>query len=107
MRAVGIMVLALALLGGCRKKVEQVKTPVSQLAPLGGGLPAAQPAEAENDNSGAPQPAQPAAATPDGGAARTVITAPKTTTTPSVASPYVPGGGSQHLPMWKQRAKFY
>jgi hypothetical protein len=35
------------------------------------------------------------------------MVAPKTTNTPSVASPYVPGGGPGRLPLWKQRAKFY
>jgi hypothetical protein len=101
-----MVLVALALLGACRKKVEKVRTPISQLDPLGGAAQAP-PAPTAEAREGEPSPPQPAAQPTDGGVHKTVITAPKTTTTPSVASPYIPGGGSEHLPMWKQRAKFY
>jgi len=101
-----MVLVALAVFGACKKKVEKVRTPISQLDPLGGAVQAPPAATAEAREGEPPQP-QPAAETSDAGVHKKVITAPKTTTTPSVASPYVPGGGSQRLPMWKQRAKFY
>jgi hypothetical protein len=106
----GVMVV-LALLGGagCKKKPALVRTPVSQLDPLGTGIGAA-PVGEDNGVPSGPQTVvlQPEGPAPDGGAAhQKIMVAPKTTNTPSVASPYVPGGGPGRLPLWKQRAKFY
>jgi len=104
-----MMVLAVVAVSatGCKKKPALVETPVMELDPMGGSRPAPPPV-VEDENGAAPQPVAQAAATPDGGAARQkVMVAPKTTNTPTVASPYVPGGGRDRLPMWRQRAKFY
>jgi hypothetical protein len=101
-----IAVVAVAA-GGCKKKPALVKTPVMELDPAGGSTAAPLPVADVENTAPQPAPAQ-AAATPDGGTShQKVMVAPKTTNTPTVASPYVPGGGRDRLPMWRQRAKFY
>jgi hypothetical protein len=105
-----LLVVAVLVCGvGCKKKPALVRTPVSQIDPLGGGTAIGPAPVGEDDNSGVPQqPQRQPAQVPDGGVAhQKVIVAPKTTNTPTVASPYIPGGGRERLPMWKQRAKFY
>jgi hypothetical protein len=102
-----VMAVVAVAAGGCKKKPALVKTPVMELDPVGGARPAPTPAT-EEENSAPAQPVAQPAATPDGGVARQkVMVAPRTTNTPTVASPYVPGGGRDRLPMWRQRAKFY
>jgi hypothetical protein len=105
----GVLVVVALLAGaGCKKKPALVRTPVSQLDPLGTGI-GAMPV-GEDNGGGAQQPVameQPAPATDGGAVHQKVMVAPKTTNTPSVASPYIPGGGREKLPLWKQRAKFY
>jgi len=102
-----VMALVAVAAGGCKKKPALVRTPVMELDPMGGARSAPTPAT-EEENTAA-QPAQKQAeAAPDGGVPhQQVMVAPKTTNTPTVASPYVPGGGRDRLPMWRQRAKFY
>jgi hypothetical protein len=102
-----MMALALGALAaaGCKRKPALVQTPVSQLPPLGG---TAIPPPEEDP---APQP-QRAATRPvsvtDAGVVKAAPAAPALKpTAPTVANPYVPGGGREKLPMWKQRAKFY
>jgi hypothetical protein len=103
-----LVMVGLSLLGGaCRKRAPLVQTPVSQLDPLQGAAPVQPQYVAENSGPTFHQPVLQPASSPDGGAPKAVMTPPKTTTTPTVASPYIPGGGSEHLPMWRQRAKFY
>ena len=107
MKGAVMMALFLGALAtaGCKRKPELVETPVLQLAPLGGG--AVPPPE----EAPAPQPPRAAVTrrTPptDGGAPKVVAPAPSKATVPTAAHPYVPRGGSEKLPMWKQRAKFY
>jgi hypothetical protein len=102
-----MVVVAVALLGGgCRKKPGLVRTPVTQLDPLGGSTPAPLPVAEDVDDAGQPAPSR-AADAPDAGLAAKKAVAPAKASGPSVASPYLPGGGSEHLPMWRQRAKFF
>ena len=103
MRVVVVALVMGALAGGCKKKAPLVKTPVSQLAPLGGQQ------QAPVEEPTAPPPViehqvaknEPAS---DAGVPRATPVKPQV---PSVANPYVTAPGSLRLPMYKQRAKFY
>ena len=108
MKLWAMVIVGVALLGaGCRKRAVLVRTPITQLDPVEGVAPSPPRYVAEDHASAGSQPVLQPAAAPDAGAPNQLMVAPKTTTTPTVASPYIPGGGSEHLPLWKQRAKFY
>ncbi len=107
MRRLVLIVVLVAMGGGCRKKPELVRTPVSRLDPLG-GTPLAPVRSADDDENKPPeQPKPQAEVSSDAGAPKAAAVPIKTSNSPTLASPYMPGGGSQHLPMWRQRAKFY
>jgi len=103
MRALLVVMVAGALAGGCKKKPAMVKTPVRQLAPLG------EQQQAQVEEPGAPRPVeQPQVArnepASDAGVPRAAPAKPQV---PSVANPYITPPGTQRLPMYKQRAKFF
>jgi hypothetical protein len=105
MRRALVMALVLGALGaGCKRKPALVKTPIRQLAPVGGGAPVA-PEVATAD----PQPTEFAAQpqSPTDAQAPATVPVPRKPAPPSVANPYTWSGGKERLPMYKQRAKFF
>jgi len=103
MRVVIIALVLGALGAGCKKKPALVKTPVRELAPLGGAATA--PVTEPEPTQTAQQPVQQEPAPTDAGVSK--VARPAKPVVPSVANPYVQTPGSAKLPMYKQRARFF
>jgi hypothetical protein len=88
----------------CKRKVALVKTPVSQIAPIGGGAAPVAPQVEDSPSTPAQLAARPASPTDALPAAPVPAAKPAM---PSVANPYITPPGQPRLPMYKQRAKFF
>jgi len=103
-RAALILVLALAALPACRRRSVPTQPQELEGLRLGGGAPV-QPEYA--DNTGTPRHATTALAAAAQGDAGAKPAAPRRPAVPTVSQPYAPDVNGVHVPMWKQRAKFY